>query len=55
MRCVSRDIALSTYGSTRPRLIIARIVPAVALENMLTARRLIEFIYVHYQRILVGD
>ena len=54
LRCVSRDIAESMYGSTRLRLIIARIVPAIAPENIVTARRLIEFIYVHDKRILVG-
>jgi hypothetical protein len=43
------------YGSTRPRLIIARIVPAIAPEKIVTARRLIEFIYVHDKRILVGN
>jgi hypothetical protein len=48
-------MAESMYGSTRPRLIIARIVPAIAPEKIVTARRFIEFIYILYRRILVED
>jgi len=38
LRYVSIVIALSIYGSTRPRFIIERIVPAIAPENMEIAR-----------------
>ena len=52
LRCVSIVIALSIYGSTRPRFIIEKIVPTIASENMVIARNVRSFKKDHLNNLL---